>query len=273
MSGFDKFMTFLQSEMPRPTAYGWYHILCIAIVAGLSIFLGIKLRNASEKAIRRFLLISSIIMLVFELYKQLIFSYDFANNAAVWDFQWYAFPFQFCSTPMYVALVASLIKKGKVQESMYAFLATFALFGGLIVMFVPGDVFIEYIGINIQTMVHHGLMVVIGVVLLTSKSVKLEHKSILKAACVFGALVATALLANCVYVWCGGTETFNMFFISPYFPSTLPVFNIIYEKVPYVVYLLLYIVAFMLIAYVVLLVAMLIKKLADKHRPKKASTQ
>ena len=262
---FDSIMNFLQIKMTTPIAYGWYHILSIAVVIGLCIFLGIKFRNASEKGIKRFLLIMSIIMIALEIYKQLVFSYTPGKG---WDYQWYAFPFQFCSTPMYVCLVAALVKKGKFQECLYSFLATFSLFAGLAVMFYPGDVFMGLVGINIQTMVHHGGMLLIGVVLLASKSVKLEHKTIIKASYVFLTLVGAAILFSCIYVWLGGTETFNLFFISPYYPSTLPVFNIIYQKVPYIVFLLLYILSFVFIAYVVLSVAMLISKLASKRKTK-----
>jgi hypothetical protein len=38
-------------------------------------------------------------------------------------------------------------------------------------------------------------------------------------------------------------EAFNMFYISPYFISELPVFNVIQQKVPYIVFLLTYVVA------------------------------
>ena len=38
-------------------------------------------------------------------------------------------------------------------------------------------------------------------------------------------------------------EEFNMFYISPYFISTLPVFNVLQEKLPFMIYLLLYIIA------------------------------
>lgn len=260
---FNDFVNFLQTEMPVPSAYGWFHLLSIAIVIGLSIFLGIKFKNASEKKVKIFLLITSIILILFEAYKQLVFSYSYSQDG-VWDFQWYAFPFQFCSTPMYVCLIASLIKKGKVQECLYSFLATFSLFGGLLVMLVPGDVFIEFIGINIQTMVHHGAMVVIGVVLYASKSIKLQHKTILKACYVFFTLVGIALAFDCIYYWLGGTETCNLFFISPYFPSTLPVFSVLWQNLPYLLFLLSYILGFSIIAYVVLLVVMLINKCLQK---------
>lgn len=260
------FLSFLKSTMNKPTLYGWFHLLCFALTIGVAVLLSIKLKNADDKKIRKFLLISSIIMICLEIYKQFIFSYSISDGVITWNYQWYAFPFQFCSTPMYIALIASLVKKGKFQDCLYSFLATFGLFGGLIVMLVPSNVFMSYIGINIQTMVHHGLMIVIGAVLLSSKSVKLEHKTILKAGYVFLALSAIALLMNCVYVWCGGTHNFNMFYISPYKESELLVFKDIQKAVPFVIFLLSYIVGFSLAGYIVLLVAMLINHIISKNK-------
>ena len=56
-------------------------------------------------------------------------------------------------------------KEGCVKDSAMAFMMTFSLFGGLVVMAYPNDVFIETIGINLQTMIHHGLQVVLGIYL------------------------------------------------------------------------------------------------------------
>ena len=55
-----------------------------------------------------------------------------------------------------------------------------------------------------------------------------------------------------------------MFFISPFHTSELPVFNIIYEKVPYIIFLLIYLFAFFLGGSIIYGFAKLIKKLERK---------
>ena len=50
-----------------------------------------------------------------------------------YNYAWYAFPWQFCSTPMYIGLLAGL-SKGKLHDHFCAYLATFALFAGTAVM-------------------------------------------------------------------------------------------------------------------------------------------
>lgn len=261
MNFFEKIINGLSARMTTPANYGWFHILCILLVIGACVLIGFFGRKASDKTVRIVVLCFAIVMLLFEVYKQLVFSYD--GRTDTWDFQWYAFPFQFCSIPMYIALIAGCVKKGRVQNVLFSFLATYGVFAGLVVLLYPGDVFMSIIGINIQTMVHHGGMFVLGFFLLVSGRVKLQHKTILWASCVFCICVATALIMDIVFVKAGwvGTETFNMFFISPYFECTTPVLSIVYAKAPYIVFLITYVIGFTLAAYIMLLSAMGINKL------------
>lgn len=254
----------------RPTLYGWYHLLCFAIVVALCALVFFKARNLSDKQMDRILGITTAILVVFEVYKQLLYTYNPGNDS--WVYEWYAFPFQFCSTPMYVMLAAVLIKNEKVRTALYAYLATYGLFAGAVVMIYPGDVFSTYFGINAQTMIHHGAMVVIGVLMYVSGRAKLSHKTILKALPVFGIAVAIALGLNVLYHFFGDpNQTFNMFFISPYYPCTLAVLNLFYGKVPYVVFLMIYVLGFTAAGYIMSLIATGSKKLYDIVREKCSS--
>ncbi len=266
MNWFEKVISFLQGTMVEPQIYGWFHLMFLGIMVVSIILISIFLKKTTDRQNKIILLTFAIVCIVLEIYKQLVFSFDAV--AGEWSYHWYAFPFQFCSTPMYVALIAVLLKKGKVQNSLYAFLATYGLLGGLMVMLYPGDVFISLIGINIQTMIHHGSQVLIGLYLLISKRVKLDFKTPLRALPTFLALVAIALGLNLIMVNFTNGSTFNMFFISPHFPSTLPVFSIIYEKVPYWVYLLLYIVSFALFTYAVPVIGATVKLIGKSFKKK-----
>ena len=266
----EQILSLLDGKMPTPTLYGWYHLLCLALVFSLCILVFFKARNLSDKQFNFILGGTAVLLLTFEVYKQLNFSYTWENDT--WQYQWYAFPFQFCSTPMYVMLAAVLIKNQKLKNALYAFLGTYGLFAGSAVMFYPSTVFIETIGINVQTMIHHGAMVVIGVFVYVSGRVKFSHKSILYALPVFATLVLTALGSNILYHFFGdGEQTFNMFFISPYYPCTLPVLDRIFELVPYPIFLALYFMAFSLAGYIMLLCAILVQRLEIKIKAKKLS--
>jgi hypothetical protein len=141
-------------------------------------------------------------------------------------------------------------------------------------MFYPGDVFIRMIGINHQTMFHHGSQVVMGIFLFVYYKDRLPFRRLAGSVAVFAGFAATAMLLNEVmYAYFTRIamidETFNMFFISPHFPCTLPVLSGIYGKIPYPAFLLLYLVGFALIAAIILGaeigVAALIRKCGKKQ--------
>ena len=117
---------------------------------------------------RLFSIITSVACLLLEVYKQIVFTFTVEDGKIVAEYIWHAFPWQFCSTPMYVGLLAGLTKPGKVHDALCAYLATFAVFAGTAVMLYPGDGFTPLTGINIQTIICHGSMVVIGGYLLGS---------------------------------------------------------------------------------------------------------
>jgi hypothetical protein len=76
-----------------------------------------------------------------------------------------------------------------------------------------------------------------------SGEIKLNKQRVRDAFCVFALFVVVALLLN-IGIYQSGVlngETFNMFYISPYFISELPVFNFIQENAPYPVFLCSYI--------------------------------
>lgn len=234
-------------SMNTPGLYGWFHLLWLGITAVITVLL---IRFARGKA-RTVILWTSLLTIFLELYKQINYSFSYTNGIT-FDYQWYAFPFQFCSTPMYIGLLAALTR-GKLHSSLCSYLATFALFAGLCVMVYPGDVFISTIGINIQTMICHGSMVCIGIYLLATGYVRLEHRTVLKAMPVFAVCVLLAVIMNEVAHLAGLEETFNMFFVSPYWDCTLPLYSLIHEAVPFPLNLIIYIAGFTAASWIILL--------------------
>lgn len=268
MTFWQSLLAFLDSSMETPVSFGWFHLLWLAITFLALIPLCRFPKKPGEDHVRRVVLVTAIIVTVLEIYKQINYSFSY-EDGIIFDYQWYAFPFQFCSTPMYIGLLAGLIKKGKVHDSLCAYLATYAMFAGLAVMIYPNDVFISTIGINIQTMICHGSMITIGIYLFVSGHVKLQHKTILKAIPVFAVTVALAALMNEIAYLTGllETETFNMFFISPYCDPSLLVYSEVQKVVPFPFCLIIYILGFTAAAYVILLLAMGIGKLVRKKQP------
>ena len=266
MNVFEKVIYFLQGEMPTPTNYSLFHIISMLLIVGLTVFLCIKFKDCSNKTFRKILLIAWIVMVVFEIYKQIVFSFNWDGNQVVWDYQWYAFPFQMCSTIMYVLPFILFMKDGVVKDACMAYLCTFSLFAGITVFFYPNDVFISMIGINIQTMVHHGMQVVLGIFLLVYNRHRLNWKYYLKGIVVFLIMLTIANVLNIILNPKVMSESFNMFYVSPYRDCTLPILSMIYEKTPYIVFLLCYAIGMLLAGALVYLVAWGIMILASRKK-------
>lgn len=244
MNLFEKILYFLQGEMTRPISYGWFHIMFLIIIALVTIFLCLKYKNADSKKVKKIILFFSLLSILLEIYKQLIFSFNYQNGIVSWKYQWYAFPYQFCSTPMYVGLLAFFAKNKKTENALISFLASYGLIAGILTMAYPESMFVRTIGINIQTMIHHGSMLALGLYLYINKKFESNYKSIIGASVVFSILVLIALTIDVSTYYTGLDNGLEMFYISPFHTSTLPILCNIYPKVPYIVFLLLYLGAF-----------------------------
>ena len=255
MSFFERLIVFLQFEMPRPTNYGWFHLLALGVLVAVIVLLA-RTRPDPE----RVLFAAAVISICFECYKQISFSY----NGQEWNYPWYIFPYQFCSTPMYAALLAVLLKRGRVHDALCAFLASYGLSAGIAVMAYPDSCFVSEVLINVQTMTHHGLQVVMGCYLLISGAVRPTKRTFFSAAAVFGAFVSLALCIDVATYHAGLNGGLEMFYISPYHPSILPVFDRLSVLLPYPLFLLCYLLFFSLGAAIPLVVARGVARLRRK---------
>lgn len=262
----------LDTQMETPEPYGWFHILSLVLTFAIAILLCRTHKNAGSKRVVNVVFTTAIVVTVLEIYKQINFGFSYDNGVS-FDMPWSSFPWQFCSTPMYVGLLAGIIRKGKVHESLCAYLATYAVFAGVCVMLYPDSVFIGAVGINIQTMVCHGSMIYVGIYLLYSGYVKLEQRTILKAIPVFAAVVAVAIAMNEIAYFSGLLETddFNMFYFSRHQPPHLPVYSLVQEVVAYPWSLILYVAGFSFAAYLILVIGIATKRVVTApvlHRRK-----
>jgi len=258
MNWLERIISMLEGEMECPAPFGWYHLMCIGLTALVTIVLCMCFKKPTEKQLRTILLTYAAIGLTLEVYKQLVYSYDAANN--VWDYQWYALPFQFCDTPIYSALIAGLCHKGRVRSAFLTYLSTYGLLAGTLVMSMPGDCFTRLIGINIHTMVQHGGQLAIGLFLLIRRVYAHERREISGAFAVFGMFIMAAMLGNIAVYNLGINEVCNLFYISPYYPSTLPVYSSLYNILPYPVFVAAYVLPFTLGAWIIYTVRETIEK-------------
>lgn len=249
----------LNAKMQVPRAFGLFHLSFFALSVMLGVLLFRTKPSPSEKFVKKVLLITSLIVMVLEIYKQIVFSFTYFEGEIHFSYAWRFFPFQFCSTPMYAGLIAATTKKIKLHKALCAFLATYSFAAGLGVMLCPQQVFTNIIGVNIQTMVCHGSMITVGIFLLFTGYVPANKKTFLRAVPVFLLVVFLAATLNELVFKSGVLhgQTFNMFFISPYFKASLPIYSDIQQNLPFPLGVIGYAVLVTLGAYTVLKAAVM----------------
>ena len=249
MSAFEKFIHLFEATCEKPAIFGIYHIVCLLATLLLCAFLVWKFKDASIRSTRYLVLGFWVVMVTLEILKQLVATFDTVRYGfPVWEFQWNSFPFQFCSTPLYIMPLIVFLPDGWWRRSIIAFFACFSLFAGLTVMIYPGDVFASTAFINIQTMIHHGSMVALGVLMVARNRNHMNKRYFGGSMTIFYSFAVIALILNeLVYklvLFDDPGSAFNMFFISRYYPCTLPLLSNVYNAVPYGWYLVIYFVGF-----------------------------
>lgn len=270
MNIFERILYMLQVEMETPKAFGWFHFMWIFLTVATLVVLYKKRKKFCEGQLKIVLGIYGIIAFLLELIKQLIwsFNYDPITNVVIWDYQWYAAPFQLCTTPIFISIICLFLKNNKLRNSLLSYMSFVTILGGLITILIPDSCFTSDILINIHTMWLHCGSFVVSVYLLMTGAVKIEKQNLKNALKVFLVFVVLAEILNiCIYnsgVLNG--ETFNMFYISPYFITHLPVFKTIQENVPFMIYLLIYIFAIILGATIVYYIFYFVKVIKIKKQ-------
>ena len=245
----DEFFTSTAWKMVPPKAYGPFHLIFTFVGIALCILIAWKLRNVGEKGNRAVLLSVGIFLILTEIYKQLFYYYYIGENT----YQWWIFPFQLCSVPMYLCVIAPLLKPGKVQSGMYHFMTTFNLLGGLMAFIEPSGIVHEYWTLTFHAFIWHMMLIFIGIYLILSGRFAKTMQDYRSAAVTFLVLAAVAFAINLIFRK-ASDGTINMFFVGPS-NSSLVVFKWISENFGWYCSTLLYLPTVCLGAFIVFLPA------------------
>jgi len=240
--------------VPKPPTFGIFHIaMLLVIIAGI-VLVCIFMRKTSDKTMRIVLLVSGGVMLLLEVFRQIYnFTVEGPAHEGPGRFFWQWFPFQLCSIVMYFYIIAGFLEKDSwFKQAFLLFIASYGLFGGILSMAVPGAVIWNTNAglIIMQTTIHHILMILVAVYLIVGNKLNLKRLNfnfLTKAFVVFCVSAAIAILINCIVIWSvglGNSHNINMFFLNPYVPSAfeLPLFGDM--GLPYVVWLLIFIIGY-----------------------------
>ncbi len=254
----------------RPTAFGGFHLTSVALILLLfvSMILLRKKLPRGERALRISLFSFGVGLLLLEIGKEITYAY---TPGAGWAYNWDRFPFQFCSIPIYVALVGMCLPDGRVRRALLAFLATYSPVAGCAVLFWPaGDVFHEIVFLNVHTMLWHGAMLLFGLYLWLTEAVLPTKNAALGAALVYLPMPLAALLLNEWEHAAGfaGDFSFNMFYISRYGNCRIPLLSWVQDNAPYPVFFLSYVVLLGLGGMAVVLAMYLIRTFLPRISPR-----
>ena len=106
-------------------------------------------KTAPESYLRRVLFFCGVILALMELYKQaFLYFIEFDGR-----YDWWYFPFQLCSIPMYLCLAVPFLRSRRALRRIATFLQDFGLLGGIMALAVPPGLMHPY-----WTMTLHGFI-------------------------------------------------------------------------------------------------------------------
>ncbi len=220
----DKWISATGWMMTTPKAYGPLHLSFTVIGFVICFLLAKHLAGISDRSSRRMLVSIGIFLLVTEVYKQLFYYYCVNDN----HYAWWIFPFQLCSIPMYLCIIAPLLKPGPAQKGMYSFMMIYNLLGGGIAFIEPSGLLHPYLTLTVHALLWHMLLVFVGFYLMFSGKGGCTAEDYIAATKTFLMLCVIAFLINHVVQEATGAGI-NMFFVGPG-NSSIIVFKQISER-------------------------------------------
>lgn len=170
------------------------------------------------KKYTRFFLICGLFMAASEIWKQ--FCLTFIVNGGCYN--WWYFPFQLCSIPMYICLLMPFIKSVRIYRILLAFLMDFALLGGIFTFFDTSGLHYSYAPLTVHSFAWHILLIVLGVAAGLSRISDYSLKGYVQCVLLYGGTCLTATVFNMIFYKYGAI---NMFYISPHYYMTQIVFR------------------------------------------------
>lgn len=196
--------------MTPPAAYGPFHLLFLLFGLGGSAALAYALRRCSAVCCRRVLLGVGLFLICCETYKLLFYNYVIGNGS----FQWWVFPFQLCSIPMYLCLAANCTRSETARRTIYTFLCTYNLLGGFLALLEPSGLSHEYWTLTLHGFLWHTLLVFLGLFLIISGNGPKSLRDFGRATVLFLILCGIAFCINLTLRRASNGEI-NMFFVGP----------------------------------------------------------
>ena len=197
-------------KMERFPIFGGTHLLYLFVGLTVCVVAAYLFKNKSNRFMRIMFIAISIYFLFCEVFKQLFFYYIIGYE----EYWFILLPFHLCSMPLYILPLTLFLRNGILKQSLYNFLSSYCLTGGLISVLVDGGLVSGYWIITFNSFVWHFVLVFIAMFLCVSGRVKFKLTEFAKASAVFSVCAVLALLIN-IALFDISKGTCDMFFIGP----------------------------------------------------------
>lgn len=177
-----------------------------------------KAKQDTPLRYRRFFLIAGIAMLLSEVWKQITLTF-FVNGG---DYLWLYFPFQLCSTPMYVLLLLPHVRHRALRDALLTYLMTFGLLGGGIVFADTSGLHYPLAALTFHSFAWHILLIAVGILAGAALEEGPGARSFGGAAGLYLLFCGAASVLNAVL---GQFGEIDLFYINPAVPMEQVVFR------------------------------------------------
>lgn len=206
--------------MTPPKPYSAFHLLIVLVGSCLAVLLAGLLGKRAHTApsARRMLFSCGVLLALMELYKQaFLYWIEFQGH-----YDWWYFPFQLCSIPMYLCLATPLLRSERALRRSAAFLQDFGLLGAVMALAVPPGLMHPYWTMTLHGFLWHLILLFLG---LFCRTAGLSGRNMRDYAEILPFFVLCCLIALAINAAAGPNSDADMFYLSPFHPSSQPVFH------------------------------------------------
>ncbi len=175
-------------------------------------------RILTDRTSDRIFFFCGLFLLLTECYKQCFLFFVIDNR----QYDWWYFPFQLCSMPMYLCLLLPFLKQEKYKTAICTFFQDFNLLGGLAALIVSEGFRGIHWSLTLHGYVWHLMLVFLGLFAFACRRTDVSLRGYLHALPIF---FVGCLIASLINIFAPGHGRADMFYISPYHPSTQPVIH------------------------------------------------
>lgn len=214
----ESFFNIFAWTMATPVPYSAFHIFIS--ITGLFLAAAGAFLVSSRLPCSWVLFFAGVFLAVTEVLKQGFLYYIQGQR----HFDWWYFPFQLCSIPMYLCLLYPFVSS-RLQNVFRTFMEDFGLLGGIMALAEPTGFLTSYWFLTLHGFIWHFILVFLGLFSFFDRKKHGHNKSAAAFHQLMPLFLFCCIIATGINIWAGPEGNADMFYISPYYPSLQPVFH------------------------------------------------